>query len=173
MPRGILSIFCLWRVVLMLCLLPVAASAADVSGKLEINKKEFKLSYGYIDMTKPEEPVIVLSDRSLPYDQIPFLDADYVTKNKIHAVVFGLIAKEKKLSDMRWVYLGGDADIPVTVFPAEIISLDLKQADESVVEGTIRTTKPKTLTDLTYSFSGSFRLSAKAAMEKANAPMSP
>ena len=62
------------------------------------------------------------------------------------------------------------ADIPVTVFPDDIISLDLKQADETVVEGKIKTSRPKTLTDLTYSFTATFKLSAKAAREKALAP---
>ena len=170
MRRRILSCFLVLQVVLLLCLLPLAAGAADVSGTLEINKKKFKLSNGYIDMVKPEEPVIVLSDKPLPAEQVPFLNADYVVKNKVHAVVFGIIAKERKISDMRWVYLGGEADIPVTVFPDDIISLDLKRVDETVVEGKIKTIRPKTLTDLTYTFTATFKLSAKAAREKALAP---
>jgi hypothetical protein len=155
---------------MLLCLLPMAANAADVSGTMEINKKKFKLTYGYIDMAQPEEPVIVLSDKPLPEEQVPFLNADYAVKNKVHAVVFGIISKDKKISDMRWVYLGGAADIPFTVFPEDIISLDLKQADENVVEGKIKTSRPQTLTDLTYSFTAAFKLSAKAAREKALAP---
>ncbi len=170
MRRGILYFFLVSQILLLLCLLPRVAGAADVSGTLEINKKKFKLAHGYIDMVQPEEPVIVLSDKPLPEEQIPFLNADYVVKNKVHAVVFGIVSKDKKISDMRWVYLGGDGDIPVTVFPEDIISLDLKQADESVVEGKIKTVRPKTLTDLTYSFNASFKLSAKAAREKALAP---
>jgi len=170
MRRRILFCFLVCQILLLLCLLPLVAGAADVSGTLEINKKKFKLAHGYIDMVKPEEPVIVLSDKPLPAEQVPFLNADYVVKNKVHAVVFGIIAKDKKISDMRWVYLGGEADIPVTVFPDDIISLDLKQADETIVEGNIKTTKPKTLTDLTYSFTAAFKLSAKAAREKAMAP---
>ena len=150
--------------------LPRVAGAADVSGTLEINKKKFKLAHGYIDMVQPEEPVIVLSDKPLPEEQVPFLNADYAVKNKVHAVVFGIVSKDKKISDMRWVYLGGDADIPVTVFPEDIVSLDLKQSDGSVVEGKIKTVRPKTLSDLTYSFTASFKLSAKAAREKALAP---
>jgi hypothetical protein len=124
----------------------------------------------YIDIAQPEEPVIVLSDKPLPEEQIPFLSADYAVKNKVHAVVFGIVSKDKKISDMRWVYLGGTADIPFTVFPEDIISLDLKRADETVVEGKIKTSRPQTLTDLTYSFTATFKLSAKAAREKAMAP---
>ena len=170
MRRLILCSILASQILLLLCLLPLAAGAADVSGTLEINKKKFKLAHGYIDMVRPEEPVIVLSDKPLPEEQVPFLNADYVVSNKVHAVVFGIVSKDKKISDMRWVYLGGEADIPVTVFSDDMISLDLKRADESVVEGKIRTIKPKTLTDLVYSFTANFKLSAKAARDKAMAP---
>lgn len=170
MRRGILNFFCVSQILLLLCLLPFEANAANVSGTLEINKKKFKLAHGYIDMAQPEEPIIVLSDRPLPEEQVPFLNADYAVKNKVHAVVFGIVSKDRKISDMRWVYLGGAADIPVTVFPDDIISLDLKRSDESVVEGKIKTSRPQTLTDLTYSFNATFKLSAKAAREKALAP---
>ena len=170
MRRGILYCFMVSQILLLLSLLPLVAVAADVSGTLEINKKKFKLAYGYIDMVQPEEPIIVLSDKPLPEEQVPFLNADYAVKNKVHAVVFGIVSRDKKISDMRWIYLGGDADIPVTVFPEDIVSLDLKQSDGSVVEGKIKTVRPKTLSDLTYSFTASFKLSAKAAREKALAP---
>ena len=106
--REILYFFLASQILALLCLLPMAAGAADVSGTLEINKKKFKLAHGYIDMVQPEEPVIVLSDKPLPEEQVPFLNADYAVKNKVHAVVFGIISKDKKISDMRWVYLGGD-----------------------------------------------------------------
>ena len=148
-----------------------AEIAADVSGTLDINKKKLKIPYGYIDMGKPEEPVIILSDKPLPPDQIPFLQADYATKNNVHAVVFGIVRNEKKLSsDMRWVYFGKDADIPFSVFPGDHVSLDLKQADDTLVEGKIKTSQPVKLTDLTYSFDASFKLNAKAALAKASAP---
>jgi hypothetical protein len=170
MRRGILYCLMVSQILLLLCLLPLAANAADVSGTLEINKKKFKLAHGYIDMVKPEEPIIVLSDKPLPEEQVPFLNADYAVKNKVHAVVFGIVSKDRKISDMRWVYLGGAADIPVTVFSDDMISLDLKQADENVVEGKIKTSQPQNLTDLTYSFTATFKLSAKAARQKALAP---
>ena len=147
------------------------ATAANVSGTLEINQKKFNLSHGYIDMEKPEEPVVSLSDKPLPTDQVPFLEADYALKNKVHAVVFGINRKDKKLSrDMKWTYFGGDGDIPVTVFPSENVSLALKQADDTLVEGRIKTSQPVKLTDLTYSFDVSFKLDAKAALAKATAP---
>ena len=156
---------------MLLCLLPHVAGAADVTGTLEINKKKFKLAHGYIDMVQPEEPVIVLSDKPLPEEQVPFLNADYAVKNKVHAVVFVIIAKDKKISkELALLYTGGDYDIPAVGFPDDIISLDLKRADESVVEGKIKTIQPKTLSDLTYSFTATFKLSAKAAREKALAP---
>jgi uncharacterized protein YgiM (DUF1202 family) len=148
-----------------------AEIAADVSGTLEINKKKLKIPYGYIDMGKPEEPVIILSDKPLPPDQIPFLQADYATKNNVHAVVIGIVRNEKKISsDMRWVYFGKDADIPFSVFPSDKVSLDLKQADDNLVVGKIKTSQPVNLTDLTYSFDASFKLDAKAALAKASAP---
>ena len=148
-----------------------AETAADVSGTLDINKKKLKITYGYIDMGKPEEPVIVLSDKALPNEQIPFLNADYATKNNVHAVVFGIVRNEKKLSsDMRWVYFGKDADIPFSVFPIDKVSLDLKQADDTLVQGKVKTSQPVNLTDLTYSFDASFKLSAKDALAKASAP---
>jgi hypothetical protein len=148
-----------------------AEIAADVSGTLDINKKKLKITYGYIDMGKPEEPVIILSDKPLPPDQIPFLNADYATKNNVHAVVFGIVRNEKKLSsDMRWVYFGKDADIPFSVFPGDKVSLDLKQADDILVQGKVKTSQPVNLTDLTYSFDASFKLSAKDALAKASTP---
>jgi hypothetical protein len=171
MRRRILSCFLVWQVVLLLSFLSLAASAADVSGTLEINKKKFKLAHGYIDMVKPEEPVIVLSDKPLPAEQVPFLNADYAVKNKVHAVVFVIVAKDKKISkELALLYTGGDYDSPAVGYPVEIVSLVVKQADESIVEGTIKTTKPNTLGDLTYSFTATFKLSAKAAREKAMAP---
>ena len=146
-------------------------TAMDVSGTLDIDKKKLKIRYGYIDMGKPEEPVIILSDKPLPPDQIPFLQADYATKNDIHAVVFGIVRNEKKLSsDMRWVYFGKDADIPFSVFPSDKVSLDLKQADDTLVRGKVKTSQPVNLTDLTYSFDASFKLSAKDALARASAP---
>ncbi len=150
---------------------PSLAAGADVSGTLEINRKKFNLSQGYIDMGKPEEPVIILSDKPLPPDQVPFLQADYATKNNVHAVVFGIVRNEKKLSgEMKWAYFGKDADIPFSVLPPEKVSLDLKQADDTLVEGKIKTSQAIKLTDLTYSFDASFKLSAKAALAKASVP---
>ncbi len=158
------------QVVLMLCLLPLIASAADVSGTMEINKKKFKLSHGYIDMVQPTEPLIVLSDKPLPPEQVPFLNADYAVKNKVHAVVFGIIVKDKKISkELLMLYTGGDYSSPAVGYPVDIIYLDVKQADESMIEGTIKTKTPNTLGELTYSFLGSFKFSSKAALNKAKA----
>lgn len=171
MHRSIHSCIHVLPVVLMLCLLPLAAGAADVSGTMEINKKKVKLSYGYVDMMKPAEPLIVLSDKPLPAEEVPFLSADYAEKNKVHAIIFAIIASEKKLSDeLKLLYTGGDHSSPTVGYPADIISLKVKQADGSMVEGTIKTTKPGKLSDLTYSFSARFKLSTKAALEKANTP---
>jgi hypothetical protein len=166
-----LSGFCFCQIALMLCMLPLAVSAADVSGTLVINNKEFKLSYGYIDMLNPEEPLIVLSDKPLPDEEVPYLSTDYSVQNKVHAIIFGIILKDKKISnDLAQLRTGGDYSSPAVGYPVEMVSLQLKRADESVVEGAIKTTKPVIDSDLTYSFSASFKLSAKAALEKANAP---
>ncbi len=146
------------------------ASAADVSGTLQINNKKVKLTHGYLDMMKPEEPVIVLSDKPIPAEHIPFIGADYADKNKVHAVVFIMDRKGKKFSEGRWVYFGGDAEIGFTVFDAEKVTLELKQADDNIIEGKIRTPKPEKRGDFTFSFDASFKLSAKAAIEKATAP---
>lgn len=146
------------------------ASAADVKGTLEVNKKKYKITHGYVDMTKPEEPVIVLLDKALPADYIPFIGADYAEKNKIHAVVFIMNRNEKKFSEGRWVYFGGDSEIGFTVFAEDKVALELKQADDKIIEGRVRTPKPDTRGDLTFSFDITFKLSTKAAIEKANAP---
>jgi hypothetical protein len=147
------------------------AIAEDVSGTLEINQKTFDLSHGYIDMRSPEEPVITLSDKPLPFEQILFFEAAYALKKKVHAVLFGIISKDKKLSDgMRWVYFGGDAGIPFSVFHEDQVSLDLNQADDTFIEGKINTSQPVKLTDLTYSFDATFKFSAKAALAKTSAP---
>ncbi len=170
MKRLSITVVLVFEIVAILSGFALVSSAADVSGTLDINEKKFKLSHGYIDMAQPEEPIIVLSDKPLPLEQVPFLNADYAVKEQVHAVVFGIIRKDKKIHDMRWVYFGGDADSPVTVFPVDKVSLDLKQADDTLVEGRIRTSQPVRLTDLSYSFDASFTLSAKAALAKALAP---
>ena len=146
------------------------ASAADISGTLEINKKKFKLSHGYVDVSKPDEPVIVLSDKPLPPDQIPFLDADYAVKKKVHAVIFSVVANDKKLGDMKFVYLGEAAEIPFTIFSGDAISLQVNKIDASRIEGKIKTLQSVKLSLLTYAFDASFKLSTKAALAKASAP---
>ncbi|MBI5846778.1 MAG: DUF4878 domain-containing protein [Nitrospirae bacterium] len=146
------------------------ATAADVSGTLQINKKKVKLTHGYLDMMKPEEPVIVLSDKAIPAEYIPFIGIDYADKNKVHAVVFIMDRKSKKFSEGRWVYFGGDAETGFVVFDAEKATLELKQADDTIIEGRVRTPKPEKRGDVTFSFDISFKLSAKAAIEKATAP---
>jgi hypothetical protein len=156
---------------LLLVCIPFIADAADVSGTLSVNNKMVKVTHGYVDMMKPDEPIIVLSDKPLPADQIPFLQADYAEKNKVHAVVFGISVGEKKLhSAMKWVYFGGDAEIPFAVLHGDNVLLVLKQLDGSVVDGKIGTPHPVTLTDLTYSFDVSFSLSLKEALAAASAP---
>lgn len=157
-------------IVAILSCMPCVASGADVSGTFVVNKKNFKLTHGYVNMEKPEEPIIALSDKPLPNEQIPFLNADYAVKNKVHAVVFGIVSKDKKIGDMRWAYFGGDADIPFTVLPVDKISLNLKRIDNSLVEGMVKTSQPVTQSDLTYSFDASFKLSVKDALAKASAP---
>ncbi len=147
------------------------ATAADVSGTLEINKKEFSLSYGYMDLRKPEEPIITLSDKPLPPEQIRFLEPYYTLKEKVHALLFGVIRKDKKLSSgVKWVYFGGDAGIPFSVFNKDKVSLDLAEADDAFVEGKINTIQPVKLTDLTYSFDASIKVSTKTAFAKASIP---
>ena len=54
--------------------------------------------------------------------------------------------------------------------PGDNVSLDLKQADDTLVEGRIKTSQPVRLTDLTYSFDASFKLDTRAALTKATAP---
>jgi hypothetical protein len=146
------------------------ASAADISGTLEINKKKFKLTNGYVDVSKPEEPVVVLSDKPLPSDQIPLLAADYAVKKKVHAVVFSVVAKDKKLGDMKFLYLGEAAANPFTVFSDDVISLQVNKIDMSLIEGKIKTLRPVKLSDLSYAFDASYKLSTKAALAKASAP---
>jgi hypothetical protein len=146
------------------------ASAADISGTLEINKKKFKLIYGYVDVSKPNEPVIVLSDKPLPSDQIPFLAADYSVKKKVHAVIFSVVTNDKKLGDLKFVYLGEAADTPVTVFSDDVISLQVNKIDASLVEGRIKTLQVVKLSDFSYSFDANYKLSMKAALAKASVP---
>jgi hypothetical protein len=156
---------------LLLVCIPLIADAANVSGILSMNNKTVKITHGYVDMGKPDEPIIALSDKPLPADQIPFLQADYAEKNKVHAVVFGISAGEKKLhSAMKWIYFGGDTDIPFTVLRDDKVLLILNQLDGTVADGKIWTPNPVTLTDLTYSFDVSFTLSLKEALAAALAP---
>ncbi len=93
MRTCISTVFFVCVIVAIFSIVAPEVNAADVSGTLDINKKKFKLTHGYVDMVQPEEPVIVLSDKPLPAEQIPFLNADYTLKNKVHAVVFGIVSK--------------------------------------------------------------------------------
>ncbi|MGD0918040.1 MAG: hypothetical protein ABSB22_16430 [Thermodesulfobacteriota bacterium] len=133
-----------------------------VSGSLTLNKDKIKLTHAYVDLVNPEEPIIVLSDKPLPPDNfsISMLSESYIKQKKVHAILFSLSPKEKKLSGSlnffyfpgkktHFVALGNEATLTVTRF------------DDTAIVGKYKTPKPVVddFNEVTLSFDASFQVS--------------
>jgi hypothetical protein len=140
-----------------------APQGSSVSGLLTLNKDMIKLTYAYVDLDNPEEPIIVLSDKPLPPDNfsISMLSESYIRQKKVHAIVFTLSAKEKKLS--------GSGSINFFYFPGEKthfialgneVALTITRYDDTAIVGKYKTPKPMVddFNRVTISFDASFQV---------------
>src|SRR5215471_14452669 len=80
-------------------ILPAAPPDAPVSGKMTIDGKPVALRYAYRDDTDPEEPIVVLSDQTLPAEAVPFVPEKLVKEKQLHALAFSVSRKDRKLTN--------------------------------------------------------------------------
>jgi hypothetical protein len=135
-----------------------ASTESAVSGFLVVNGNNIKLIHAYVDEGDPQEPIVVLSDKPLPAEAIPFLSAEVVKKQKVHAIAFSISRKDKKLSKTyNQVYYPGKEMHQVGI-PEGAAILNVNRLDAAAIEGKIVTPKPVKLLDITYSFDVSFKV---------------
>lgn len=76
-----------------------SSSGKDVSGTLTVDRKSIPLEHAYLDITDPDEPIVVLSDNRLPADAVPFIPEKLVKDEQIHALAFSLSRTDGKLTN--------------------------------------------------------------------------
>jgi len=141
----------------------------SASGTLTLNKAKIKLVHAYADMVNPEEPVIVISDKPLPADDfsISLLSEGFIRDKKVHAIVFSISRKEKKLTDsIRFLYFPGKKTHFTALGDAAV--LNIRRLDDTVIEGKITTPKPVAddFFEVSFSFDASFHVSLSKSAAK-------
>jgi hypothetical protein len=157
-------VVCMCFCVLMLSAMVQPASAGspekNVSGSLTVDGKNVALVYAYVDETQPDEPIVVLSDKPLPADAIPFVPEKLVKEQKIHAIAFSVSRQDKKLTNTYGMlkYPGNASGVGLGRVEEGRMTLAIKKLDGSMLEGKIATTKPVKLSYISYSFDLSFKV---------------
>jgi len=141
-----------------------AGERKSVSGTLNLDGKAVALEYAYVDESDAEEPIVVLSDKPLPAEAIPFLPEKLVKEKAIHAVAFSVSRKDKTLTNTYGKVYGPGHEMGVGLGRVEDnrIRLLIKQLDASAIEGTVATIKPVVLSFVTYSFDLTFHAKTPA-----------
>ena len=153
----------------------VAGSGKNsASGSLTLNKTKIKLVHAYVDVVNPDEPVVVISDKPLPADDfcISILSEEFIKEKKVHAIVFSISRKEKKLTEsIRFLFFPGKKTHFASIGNQAV--LNIKSPDGAMLEGKITTPKPVVddFFEVTFSFDASFQVSlskpaAKSASKK-------
>ncbi len=141
---------------------PTSAGSPEknVSGSLTVDGKKVALVYAYVDEVQPDEPIVVLSDKPLPADAIPFVPEKLVKEQKIHAIAFSISRRDKKLTNTYGMlkYPGNASGVGLGRVEEGGMSLGIKKLDDSILEGKIATTKPVKLSYISYSFDLSFKV---------------
>jgi hypothetical protein len=149
---------------------PISAASSDkeVSGNLIVDDATIPLEHAYLDVTDPDEPIVVLSDKALPAGAVPFIPEKLVKENQIHAVAFSLSQKEGKLTNtFGKVYCPGhELGVGLGRVEEGNVSLLVTRHDAGQVDGTIATVKPVKLSFISYAFSLSFHAKAAAAAKQ-------
>jgi hypothetical protein len=139
--------------------LPVwAGGEVPVSGQLTIRGQKVVLSKAYVDES-PDDLVVVLASKEVPADVLPFIGEEVARKQRIHAVAFTISRGTRALdpSGFKGVFFPGP-DLGFVGIAEGNALLVLTRLDGTRLEGRIRTPKPVTLSELTYSFEASFSL---------------
>jgi hypothetical protein len=136
--------------------------AREVSGTLIFDGKTIPLEHASVDETDEAEPIVVLSDKALPPEAVPFLPEKLVKEKAVHAVAFSVSRKDKTLTNTFGKVYGPGHESGVGLGRVEDggIKLVIRRLDGSVIEGTITTVKPVVLSYVSYSFDLTFRAPA-------------
>jgi hypothetical protein len=140
---------------------PPPESGSSVSGAVTVDGEKIPLTHAYLDETDPEEPIVVLSDKPLPPDAIPFLSEKLVRESRLHAVAFSVSRKDGKLTNTYGKLFCPGHELGVGFARVEDgnVLLVTKRIDASGFEGRFMTPKPVKLSFVAYSFDLSFRIS--------------
>ena len=135
-----------------------ASSGNPVSGSLVVDGKSVALEHAYLDVTDPDEPIVVLSDKALPRAAVPFIPEKLVKDDHLYAVAFSLSRKDGKLTNtFGKVYCPGH-ELGVGLGRVEDgnVSLAVTRNDATEVDGSVATVKPVKLSSISYAFSLTF-----------------
>lgn len=151
-------------VVISLAVVGAAASAEKgVSGSLTVNGKKVQLLYAYVDNVQPDEPIVVISNKPLPQDAIPFVPAKLVKEQNLYVIAFTISSKDKKLANGYGMLHHPESDTGVGFGRVEEggLTLAISKLDANMIEGKISTTKPVKLPYISYSFDIAFKVKKK------------
>jgi hypothetical protein len=144
-----------------------AGDGKEVSGSLILDGKSVALEHAYVDETDADEPIVVLSDKALAPEAIPFLPEKLVKEKGIHALAFSVSRKDKRLTNTfgKLYGPGHESGVGLGRVEDERVRLVIQRLDASGIEGSIKTVKPVALSFVTYTFDLTFR--APAGKKKA------
>ncbi len=153
----------LWSVLLVVGMgRGAGASPAEksVTGTLTVDGKAITLIYAYVDEMDANEPIVVLSDKPLPAEAIPFIPEKMVKEKGVCAIAFSISRKDQKLSNTYGKIHCPGHELGVGLGRVEDgnLKLTIKRLDASKIEGSIATVKPMKLSYISYSFDLVFRV---------------
>jgi len=160
MKHALLAVFLIGALTLPWEASPVSAAASDkeVSGNLVVDGRTVPLEHAYLDVTDPDEPIVVLSDKPLAAEAVPFIPEKLVKDDQLHAIAFSLSRKDGKLTNtFGKVYCPGhELGVGLGRVEEGIVSLSVTRNDASEVDGIVATVKPVKLSYIEYAFSMDF-----------------
>ena len=145
-----------------------ASSGNEVSGNLIVDGKPVPLEHAYMDVGDPNEPIVVLSDKPLPPEAVPFIPEKLVKDNQLHAVAFSLSRKDGKLTNTFGKVYAPGHELGVGLGRVEDgnVSLAVTRNDGAEVDGSVATVKPVKLSYISYAFSLTFHAKAAGGAKK-------
>jgi hypothetical protein len=146
--------------------IPAAPSSkGEVTGTLTVDGNAIPLVHAYLDVTDPDEPIVVLSDKRLPADAVPFIPEKRVKDEQVHAVAFSLSRADGKLTNTfsKLYCPGHELGVGWGRVEEGNVTLAVTRNDSAEVDGSVATAKPIKLSSIAYSFSLTFHAKAGAA----------
>lgn len=138
------------------------AAEKAVTGSLTVNGKKVQLLYAYVDTVQPAEPIIVLSNKPLPQEAIPFVSAKLVKDQDLYVIAFTISSKDKKLiNGYGMLNYPGSEGVGFGRVEDGGLRLSINKLDDNVIEGKISTAKPVKLSETAYSFDLAFKVKKK------------